>query len=383
MQSQDDRSTRIVWAKLRGFPWWPAITSHPSTSQDKVLVRFIGENTHSHLPLESIKDFKAFQSKYSNTKLKHLKVSIEYAKKFVAGELELAQLSRVNDSIQKLVNKKPKKVSPKSSDSEDSTFSSISSSHNGYSSRKGSGLMKLAEQATKLTHKAKSHKKVLEVHKCIEVDLSLPTPAKSFEELILDTESSLNFIATYAEFLSILKNLKSTLPYERHELSASLQAQLSQFRGCDCNDQKSLSMMLTLKDFASSLTSSQQLLNHNKEILLLRLEASRMGSSLRSCIIKDCIERLNLLWRNQFISPLTDATRNTCKELVKLLVTHNFNETEANKIACMSEFKLRGIDPSQGEVYQSRLSELKLSFEKMTTETYKSIRNSIIITEDS
>lgn len=357
---------------------------------------------------DCVKDFKAFKSKYAKTKQKvtptqHLKLSIDYAEMFTSGEVDPSQLAKINTSIQKQIhNKKPRVVQVPSSDSEAESSSDAGSEssflgseskgqESDYSTKSDSdtyetrrpGLMKFVMHVDKFEKSRSKAAKVLDVHKCAEVDLSLPVPNKSLEAQLQDIEAYHAFASVYIEFLAILKELKSTPAQERHTLTEALQRQLSLFNGCECDDNKLLVMLVALKNFASQLATTQHLLSHSKVILLLKLEASRLSSSLKSMLVKDCIERLHSMWRMQFISPITETTRETCRDLARILIGRNFTSSDADKIASMSEFKLRRIDPTQGDLYQSKLEELKQSFRKLTVETYRSIRDSISITEDS
>ena len=37
----------VVWAKIKGFPWWPAVIglNYDEKSENKILATFIGENS--------------------------------------------------------------------------------------------------------------------------------------------------------------------------------------------------------------------------------------------------------------------------------------------------------------------------------------------------
>jgi hypothetical protein len=396
MQGRQDRLSTIVWAKLGGFPWWPAVVTPTQTSpdkleDDKVLVRFIGENTQyllgsSYVSPSCIKDFEAFKSQYSNTKLRvrpsqHLKVSIEYAMKFVGGELDVSNLSQVNETILKSTHTKrpvkPATPSVSSGSNEDSSCDSDFTPH------AGSTLMNLAEHACILSQSQPTSGRVLGVVKCCEVDLSPPEPFKSFEVIQQEAQSSFDFINAYAEFLEVIKSLEIKQGSVSHVLPEPIQRNLSQLRSCDRDDAASLTIMRSLRDFVGDLDASNQLLSHSKLIASLKHEASLLSPNLRAALIKDSTERLFLLLRSQLVTPLSSVTSQTCRELVELLMARNFSDKDARQIACTSEAKLRSLDPSQGRTYQARLAELKETFSRMTVETFRRIRNSISITQDS
>jgi hypothetical protein len=396
MQRKPDRLAKIVWAKLGGFPWWPAVVTPTQTSpdnleDDKVLVCFIGENTQyllgsSYVSRSCIKDFEAHKSQYSNTRLKvtpsqHLKVSIEYAMKFVGGELDVSNLSQVNETIHKSTHaKKPMKPATPSVSSGSSVESSCDSD---FSSQQGPTLMNLAEHACKVSQSQPTPRRVLGVVKCCEVDLSPPEPFKSFEVLQQEAQSSFDFIKAYAEFLDIIKSLKIKQGNVPHVLPETIQRNLSQLRCCDRDDATSLTIMTSLRDFVGDLDASNQLLSHSKLIASLKHEASLLSHNLRATLIKDSTHRLSLLCNSQLVTPLSSVTSQTCRELAQLLLSHNFSDKDARQIACTSEAKLRTLDPSQGRTYQARLAELKETFSRMTVETFMTIRNSISITQDS
>lgn len=72
-----------MWAKVRGYSWWPArIGDVIKESKDrKYRVDFIGDNTHQTVPYDKVANFVDKYSEYSKTKKRDLLESIETARK--------------------------------------------------------------------------------------------------------------------------------------------------------------------------------------------------------------------------------------------------------------------------------------------------------------
>lgn len=85
----------LVWAKVRGYSWWPARIGDVlrDKSERKYRVDFIGDNTHQTVPHDKVADFADNYASYSVTKKKDLLDSIEIAKKQMCKE-ELQALER-------------------------------------------------------------------------------------------------------------------------------------------------------------------------------------------------------------------------------------------------------------------------------------------------
>jgi len=107
----------VVWAKVRGYSWWPGIVkkitlkiskldnssseiikkNNSSNSKEiRIEVKFIGDNSHSVLPLDKIEKFEKKYSEFSKTKKKPLIHSIKQAKKLIAGEISISDLNKNN-----------------------------------------------------------------------------------------------------------------------------------------------------------------------------------------------------------------------------------------------------------------------------------------------
>ena len=83
----------LVWAKIRGYPWWPGIvqtskvklgtTKDENNKEIKVLVNFLGDNTHAEIPLPKIENYEKKYEEYSKTKKKTLQKAISIANKLL------------------------------------------------------------------------------------------------------------------------------------------------------------------------------------------------------------------------------------------------------------------------------------------------------------
>ena len=82
----------IVWAKVKGYPWWPGtirnISCHPNSLNYKgiskkktYIIDFIGNKSHGEVTKNDIKSFKQNYEEHCKTKNASLMKSIELAKK--------------------------------------------------------------------------------------------------------------------------------------------------------------------------------------------------------------------------------------------------------------------------------------------------------------
>jgi len=66
----------VVWAKIKGFPWWPGVVAKVIEQKDnpdnfqEILVNFIGENSHARLPLDKVAKFNQNFGEFSRMKKK-------------------------------------------------------------------------------------------------------------------------------------------------------------------------------------------------------------------------------------------------------------------------------------------------------------------------
>lgn len=78
----------IVWAKVSGYPWWPALIVEVDFNTNKCVreaaVNFIGENSHASLPLSKLANYKENYDKYTLNAQTGLLYSIMVANKILA-----------------------------------------------------------------------------------------------------------------------------------------------------------------------------------------------------------------------------------------------------------------------------------------------------------
>ena len=90
-ENEDYKEKDIVWAKIKGYLWWPSLISQISFKQPKTLgktqkekiytIELIGEKTNMKVSSEKIEPFIKNYDKHANTKDSSLLKSIELAKK--------------------------------------------------------------------------------------------------------------------------------------------------------------------------------------------------------------------------------------------------------------------------------------------------------------
>jgi hypothetical protein len=66
----------LVWAKLKGYPWWPAVVKLAyqikQKDEDKAWVLFIGDNTFCKIPRVHLKDFNDHIKELTSKKVRLL-----------------------------------------------------------------------------------------------------------------------------------------------------------------------------------------------------------------------------------------------------------------------------------------------------------------------
>jgi len=110
----------VVWAKIKGFPWWPGVVAkvvedktNPNSNVE-LLVNFVGENSHAQLSLDKVAKYQQKYNEFAKMKKKKLLESIEIADKILRGETtfenESEKLKEEYRNMQNDIKPKPKPI---------------------------------------------------------------------------------------------------------------------------------------------------------------------------------------------------------------------------------------------------------------------------------
>ena len=108
MSKENFKEEEIVWAKLKGYPWWPAILlsikTEMNTFEEKYRVLFLGNYIQETLNPKYILKFGIYYKQFSKSKNKDLTDSIAIAKEIYDSEED-----EKNKKIKEIIAKaKPK-----------------------------------------------------------------------------------------------------------------------------------------------------------------------------------------------------------------------------------------------------------------------------------
>ena len=92
----------VVWGKLKGFPWWPAVVVK-YVSDNVVLIKFIGDLTTAVISVARLLNFDEHYERFSTTKHKQLLRAINEAKWIHNGEITFNQYCK---SVKHIGNKR-------------------------------------------------------------------------------------------------------------------------------------------------------------------------------------------------------------------------------------------------------------------------------------
>ena len=93
----------VVWGKLKGFPWWPAVIMKFVHNDSVVLIKFIGDLTTAVISVSRLLSFGEHYARFSATKHKQLLRAIAEAKRIHNGEISFNHYCK---SVKHLGNKR-------------------------------------------------------------------------------------------------------------------------------------------------------------------------------------------------------------------------------------------------------------------------------------
>jgi len=112
MSEENFTEEEIIWAKLRGYPWWPAILlsikNDINTGEEKYRVAFFGNYIQATLKKIYISKFNKNYKLYSKTNNKDLIEIIKIAKEIYSSEEE-EKNKKIKDIISKVKTKEEEK----------------------------------------------------------------------------------------------------------------------------------------------------------------------------------------------------------------------------------------------------------------------------------
>ena len=96
----------VVWGKLKGFPWWPAVVVK-YVRNNVVLIKFIGDLTTAVVSVARLLNFDEHYGRFSTTKHKQLLRAINEAKRIHNGEITFNQYCKSKSkSVRHIGNKR-------------------------------------------------------------------------------------------------------------------------------------------------------------------------------------------------------------------------------------------------------------------------------------
>jgi hypothetical protein len=73
MSNKTFSQNEVVWAKIKGFPWWPGVIGSIGRSREhnyEYLVNFLGDFSYAKLPENKISSFGDKYNEFANRKNK-------------------------------------------------------------------------------------------------------------------------------------------------------------------------------------------------------------------------------------------------------------------------------------------------------------------------
>eukprot|EP00826_Nyctotherus_ovalis_P044502 TRINITY_DN4806_c0_g1_i3.p1 TRINITY_DN4806_c0_g1~~TRINITY_DN4806_c0_g1_i3.p1 ORF type:complete len:452 (-),score=117.35 TRINITY_DN4806_c0_g1_i3:298-1653(-) len=116
----------LVWAKIKGFSWWPGVVSSVDKGRDgmetQITVNFVGENSHAVLTLDKVMKYREGYAQCSQTKKRSLLDAIETANRIEAGATtyidekeKLKKKGKVKQAVDKKGSESKKRKMPEKS----------------------------------------------------------------------------------------------------------------------------------------------------------------------------------------------------------------------------------------------------------------------------
>ena len=112
LNAKELKANDVVWAKLKGFPWWPAVVmkfihNKEHVNDNVVLIKFMGDLTTAVISVSRLLSFGEHYARFSSTKHRQLLRAITEAKRIHSGEISFSQYCK---SVKHLGNKRTRNM---------------------------------------------------------------------------------------------------------------------------------------------------------------------------------------------------------------------------------------------------------------------------------
>ena len=149
----------VVWGKLKGFPWWPAVIvkyvhNKEHVNDNVVLIKFIGDLTTAVISISRLLSFDEHYIRFSTTKHKQLLRAITEAKRIHNGEISFSHYCK---SIKHLGNKRTRNTNENVDNEINKLNTSLSNIINA-SQFKVNDVIHIVKEITQLLHNVREER---------------------------------------------------------------------------------------------------------------------------------------------------------------------------------------------------------------------------------
>lgn len=388
MHEESIQLDQVVWAKIRGYPWWPAIVSSKQVtdiegtkSEDssyRITVKFIGENSQyilfsAALTQSKVADFITNYEKFSTSKRKvgniqWLAKSIKVAKRLADGEILLADVEKMNTRLVKSNKKDVEKPiqSPHTFPSKLQPDKNLPSSNQDVISELKNRIAILSEI---LQEKLRSKPGTMTGNESRNLIMKHKKVLRTFTRLhgnLRASNSNLSVVGVLESFdflcnLNVSANLISSC-----KLLRVVKMFCDEFDNCPYENLRRVAELAEqLLAYWKSLCSSDTFDRPTK----VKEPAPEPVVSARKLSMQSECSESSTLPENSVINKL--LRKKVCQKIATELERNKFEKSKAREIALCIEKKLRKRDPTMLSIYKSLFKQMIQDIRFLTPQIYE------------